>query len=81
MNQIHEKGSLAPRDIVARSIHQTMLDTTLPCMYLDISFKDSDWIKNRFPSIYKSCMDAGINMTIEPIPVVPTAHYIQLYLE
>ncbi len=76
MNQIHEKGSLAPRDIVARNIHQKMLDTTLPCMYLDISFKDSDWIKNRFPSIYKGCMDAGIDMTIEPIPIVPAAHYI-----
>ena len=76
MQEIHEKGSLAPRDIVARGIHQKMLDTALPYMYLDISFKDSDWIKNRFPSIYKGCLEAGIDMTKEPIPVVPAAHYI-----
>jgi L-aspartate oxidase len=76
MQTIHEKGSLAPRDIVARGIHQKMLDTALPCMYLDISFKDSAWIKSRFPSIYNGCMEAGIDMTKEPIPVVPAAHYI-----
>ena len=76
MNQIHEKGSLAPRDIVARGIHQKMLDTGLPCMYLDISFKDSHWIKKRFPSIYKGCLAAGIDMTREAIPIVPAAHYI-----
>ena len=76
MNQIHEKGSLAPRDIVARGIHQKMLDTGLPCMYLDISFKDGEWIKKRFPSIQKGCLAAGIDMTREPIPIVPAAHYI-----
>ena len=76
MNQIHEKGSLAPRDIVARGIHQNMLNTGLPCMYLDISFKDSEWIKKRFPSIYKGCLAAGIDMTREAIPIVPAAHYI-----
>ena len=74
MNQIHEKGNLAPRDIVARGIHQKMLDTGLPCMYLDISFKDSHWIKKRFPSIYKGCLAAGIDMTREAIPIVPAAH-------
>ena len=76
MNQIHEKGSLAPRDIVARGIHQKMLDTGLPCMYLDISFKDGEWIKKRFSSIQRGCLAAGIDMTREPIPIVPAAHYI-----
>ena len=76
MNQIHEKGNLAPRDIVARGIHQKMLDTGLSCMYLDISFKDSHWIKKRFPTIYKGCLPMGIDMTREPIPIVPAAHYI-----
>ncbi|MCX7880441.1 MAG: L-aspartate oxidase [Ignavibacteria bacterium] len=75
MNEYHENGSLAPRDIVARSIHQTMLKTNHPCVYLDISFKSSDWIKSRFPTIYQNLLKAGIDMTVEPIPVVPAAHY------
>jgi L-aspartate oxidase len=75
MQSVHEKGSLAPRDIVARGIHQTMLDTGQPCMFLDISFKKREWIENRFPSIYKNCLLAGVDMAAEPIPVVPAAHY------
>ncbi len=75
MQSIHEKGSLAPRDIVARGIHQTMLDSGQPCMYLDISFKNRNWIENRFPSIYKNCLQAGVDMAAEPVPVVPAAHY------
>ncbi len=75
MKDFHELGSLAPRDIVARGIHQTMLRTSHPCVYLDISFKDSKWIKDRFPTIYKFLLDRGIDMTRQPIPVVPAAHY------
>jgi L-aspartate oxidase len=75
MNSFHEMGSLAPRDIVARGIHQTMLETGHPCVYLDISFKSSDWIKWRFPTIYEHCYNAGIDITKQPIPVVPAAHY------
>lgn len=75
MNAFHELGSLAPRDVVARGIHQTMLETDHPCVYLDISFKDTDWIKNRFPNIYRHCLQTGIDITNEPIPVVPAAHY------
>lgn len=75
MQDFHELGSLAPRDIVARSIHQTMFNTEHPCVYLDISFKPTNWIKERFPTIYKHCRNAGINITNEPIPVVPAAHY------
>ncbi len=75
MKTLHKLGSLAPRDVVARGIHQTMLDTDHPCVYLDISHKNTRWIKNRFPAIYEHCFDIGIDITKEKIPVVPSAHY------
>jgi L-aspartate oxidase len=75
MKELHELGSLAPRDIVARAIHQTMLETEHPCVYLDISFKDAEWIKLRFPTIFEHCFRSGVDITKEPIPVVPSAHY------
>lgn len=75
MTDFHSQGSLAPRDIVARGIQQTMLETDHPCVYLDISFKNSTWLKERFPTIYTHCKNAGVDLTIEPIPVVPAAHY------
>jgi L-aspartate oxidase len=75
MNGFHKLGSLAPRDIVARGIHQTMLETAHPCVYLDISYKNQNWIKERFPQIYSGCLERGIDITSQPIPVVPSAHY------
>lgn len=75
MQDFDERGNLAPRDIVARSIQQIMLSTNHPCAYLDISFKNSDWLKNRFPNIYNHCLASGYDITSEPIPVVPAAHY------
>lgn len=75
MKKYHDMGSLAPRDVVSRGIHQTMLDTNHPCVYLDISFKDADWLKDRFPTIYEHCRVYGIDITKDPIPVVPAAHY------
>ena len=75
MKDFHDLGELAPRDVVARGIHQTMLTTGHPCVYLDISHKDSAWIKSRFPTIYNYCIKTGIDITAEPIPVVPAAHY------
>ena len=75
MKDFHELGDLAPRDVVARGIHQTMLETDHPCVYLDISFKDSSWLKNRFPTIYQHCFNLGVDITNEPIAVVPAAHY------
>lgn len=75
MFHYHEDGELAPRDIVSRSIWKEMIKNNTSCVYLDISHKDSDWIKKRFPTIYEYCLDHKIDMTKEPIPVVPAAHY------
>ena len=75
MSRFHSQGNLAPRDVVARSIQNVMLETSAACVYLDISFKGEDWLKARFPTIYDYCLDAGINIAEEPIPVVPAAHY------
>jgi L-aspartate oxidase len=75
MKEYHPAGSLAPRDVVARGIHQMMLETGAPCAYMDISQKPADWIRSRFPTIHARCLALGIDMTKEPIPVVPAAHY------
>ena len=75
MSSIHKDESLAPRDIVARAIHQTMLSTNHPCVYLDITHKNQTWLQNRFPNIYQYCINKNIDIATEPIPVVPAAHY------
>jgi L-aspartate oxidase len=75
MDAIHPSGSLAPRDIVARAIHQQMAVSGEPCVYLDLSALKTDFIRDRFPSIYQRCKEYGVDITAEPIPVVPAAHY------
>ncbi|PTL35304.1 L-aspartate oxidase [Candidatus Methylomirabilis limnetica] len=75
MNDYHPDGSLAPRDVVARGIHQMMLESGEPCAHLDISHKPADQVRERFPGIYAHCLKCGIDMTKESIPVVPAAHY------
>jgi L-aspartate oxidase len=75
MREHHPDGSLAPRDVVARGIHQMMHETGDPCAYLDITHKPADWIRHRFPRIYDRCREAGVDITTQPIPVVPAAHY------
>ena len=75
MKNVHQDHSLAPRDIVARGIHQALITTNHPCVYLDISDKDNHWIQKRFPTIYQHCLTQGIDITKKPIPVVPAAHY------
>jgi L-aspartate oxidase len=71
-----EWRDLAPRDVVSRSIHQEMLATGATCAYLDIaSYMPADRIKERFPNIYEQCLTFGVDITRDPIPVVPAAHY------
>ncbi len=72
----HPLAELAPRDIVARAIAQEMRRTGRPCVYLDVTHLDPARIRLRFPTIYRTCRDLGIEITHDWIPVAPAAHYM-----
>ena len=76
MDRYDERLELAPRDVVSRSIILESRETKSDNFYLDISHKDPEFVRNRFPMIYEKVLEQGYDMTKEPIPIFPCQHYL-----
>jgi L-aspartate oxidase len=75
MQRYDDRGALAPRDIVARAMDAEMKRTGAPCVFLDISHKSPAFVRDHFPTIHEKLLTVGLDITKQPIPVVPAAHY------
>jgi L-aspartate oxidase len=75
MKDFDERGSLATRDVTARTIDLVMKKHGDPYVYLDITHRSESFLRERFPNLYAACLRFGVNMATDPIPVVPAAHY------
>jgi L-aspartate oxidase len=75
MKRYHPLGDLAPRDVVSRSIVTEMRRTNSPHVWLDLTSREADFIRHRFPRIYETCLAYGVDIAREPAPVHPAAHY------
>ncbi|MBI3894693.1 MAG: L-aspartate oxidase [Acidobacteria bacterium] len=75
MPEYHELAELAPRDVVAAAIHSEMKKAGADCVFLSLTHLNADFMKRRFSNIYKTCLEQGIDITRQLIPVAPAAHY------